>query len=255
LDSFREVWLVDFEFISRPGERPDPVCVAAWELRGGRKVRLWHDQLGSVPPYSLGPESLFVAYLASAELGCHLALNWPKPVCILDLFTEFRNSTNGLPTLAGNGLVGALAAYGLDSISAAEKYGMRNLVLRGGPWAPEEQTAILDYCESDVAALARLLPAMLPQIDLPRAIYRGRYMAAVASIEYTGVPINLPLLERLRERWVAIQDQLITKIDAHYGVFEGRTFKVNRFEQWLVQHQISWPRLDSGRLDLRGRHF
>ncbi len=32
------------------------------------------------------------------------------------------------------------------------------------------------YCASDVDALARLLPAMLPRIDRQRALLRGRYM-------------------------------------------------------------------------------
>ena len=173
----------------------------------------------------------------------------------LDLFTEFRNLTNGLQTPAGNALIGALTQYGLDGIGVAEKEQMRDLVLRGGPWSREEQIKILDYCESDVAALARLLPAMLPRIDLPRAIYRGRYMAAAASMEFTGVPINLPLLIKLRERWTAIQEQLIAKIDADYGVYEGRTFKADRFESWLVQRRLSWPRLDSGRLDLSDDTF
>ena len=150
---------------------------------------------------------------------------------------------------------GALTQYGLDGIGVAEKEQMRDLVLRGGPWSREEQIKILDYCESDVAALARLLPAMLPRIDLPRAIYRGRYMAAAASMEFTGVPINLPLLIKLRERWTAIQEQLIAKIDADYGVYEGRTFKADRFESWLVQRRLSWPRLDSGRLDLSDDTF
>jgi DNA polymerase-1 len=255
LDSFREIWLVDAEFVSLPGERPDPVCLVAWELRSGRRVRLWCDQFESVPPYSIGPDSLFVAYFSSAELGCHLTLNWPKPAYILDLFVEFRNITNGRPPIAGNSLLGALTCYGLDGLGAANKDEMRALVLRGGPWTREEQTAILDYCESDVDALSRLLPAMLPSIDLPRAIYRGRYMAAVAAMEFNGVPVNLPLLARLRERWTGIQDQLISTIDTGYGVFEGRTFKADRFEAWLVQRQISWPRLESGRLDLEDDTF
>ena len=54
---------------------------------------------------------------------------------------------------------------------------------------------ILDYCEGDVAALERLLPAMLPHIDLPRALFRGRYMAAAAAMEFNGVPIDVPTLE------------------------------------------------------------
>lgn len=56
--------------------------------------------------------AFFVAYYASAELGCFLSLGWDLPVRILDLFTEFRNFTNGWPTLAGNSLLGALAHFG-----------------------------------------------------------------------------------------------------------------------------------------------
>ena len=106
------------------------------------------------------------------------------PQRVLDLYVEFRNSTNGLPTISGAGLLGALAQYGLDGIGAVEKDEMRDLILRGGPWSEDERLAVLDYCETDVAALARLLPAMLPKIDLPRALLRGRYMAAVARMEY-----------------------------------------------------------------------
>src|SRR5215470_11849448 len=120
LDSvpFREIWAVDFEFIADPGENPDPVCLVGRELRSGRTVRLWRDELGPVPPYPTGPNSLFVAYYASAEVGCHLALGWPIPERILDLFTEFRNATNGLTTPNGSGLIGALVCNGLEAIGA-----------------------------------------------------------------------------------------------------------------------------------------
>jgi DNA polymerase I len=95
LDAFREVWAVDFEFQSAPGERSVPVCLVAWELRTGLKLRLWRDEFGALPPYSTKPDSLFIAYYASAELGCHRTLNWPRPARILDLFVEFRCLTNG----------------------------------------------------------------------------------------------------------------------------------------------------------------
>jgi DNA polymerase-1 len=247
---FPEVWLVDFEFDSKRGENPEPVCLVALELRSGRQERLWRDQFGLSPPYPTGPEALFVAYYASAEISCHLALGWPAPERILDLFIEFRNHTNGLPTIGGNNLLGALAHFGLDSIGATEKEDMRNLVLRGGPWSDAERAAVLDYCESDVAALARLLPAMLPGIDLPRALLRGRYMAAAARMEHNGVPIDTATLERLQRHWSDIQGQLITDIDRDYGVFEGRTFKAERFAAWLARTNTPWPRLESGRLDM-----
>ena len=252
---FTEIWAVDFEFGAEPGEDPEPVCLVAWELRSGRKLRLWRDEFSSEPPYPTGPDTLFVAYYASAEIGCHLALGWPVPQRVLDLFTEFRNHTNGIPTTSGAGLLGALAYYGLDSIGTAEKGEMRDLILRGGPWTDAEQEAILDYCESDVEALARLLPSMLPNVDLPRAVLRGRYMAAAARMERNGVPIDTETLELLRLHWLDIQDQLIAEVDRDYGVYVGRTFKADRFAEWLTRTNIPWPRLDSGRLDLSDDTF
>ena len=74
----------------------------------------------------------------------------------------------------GHGLLGALRLFGLDGIEAAEKDSMRQLAMRGGSYTADERRALLDYCQTDVDALARLLPALLPQIDLPRALLRGR---------------------------------------------------------------------------------
>jgi DNA polymerase I len=247
---FSTIWCVDFEFGAAPGERPDVRCLVAKELRTGRLVQMWRDELGERPPYDIGPDSLFVAYYASAELGCHLALGWSMPARILDLFVEFRNRTNGLSPAAGAGLIGALTFYGLDTISVTEKDGMRDLAIRGGEYTVAERAALLGYCEGDVGALARLLSAILPSIDLPRALLRGRYVAAAACMEHAGVPIDIETLARLRDNWTSIQDQLIAEIDRDYGVFEGRTFKTVKFLDWLKREGLPWPRLPSGQLDL-----
>jgi hypothetical protein len=181
------------------------------------------------------------------------------PARILDLYIEHRNSTNVLQQKGvkpiESSLLGALNARGLDSIDAVEKAEMRNLVMRGGPWSSDERESILVYCESDVSALSRLLPATLPQIDVPRALLRGRYMAAVAAIEHNGVPIDVPALQRLRRHWSDIQGELIAAIDAEYHVFDGLTFKYDRFADWLATAGLSWPLLESGKLDLSDEAF
>jgi DNA polymerase-1 len=251
LDQFRAVWLVDFEFSAPPGERPTPVCLVAREYRSGRTTKIFQDVLSTLraPPYPVGPEDLFCAYYASAEVGCHLALGWPSPAQILDLYTEFRCLTNGLPTPNGWNLLGALLWFGLDAMSAVEKQSMRSLAMRGGPFTPEERVALLDYCESDVLSLARLLPVMLPRIDLPRALLRGRYMAAAARIERTGIPIDTGTFTRLHDLGDEIRGQLISELDIH-GMYESQTFKMGRFADWLSKHDLSWPYTDSGTLVL-----
>jgi hypothetical protein len=252
LSLFREVWLADFEFLAPPGERPTPVCLVARELFTGRLLRIWQEDLLALPapPYRVSADALFVAYYSSAEIGCHLALDWPVPARVLDLFVEFRCRTAGLTVPHGSGLLGALAWHGLDAMDGIEKEAMRQLVLRGGPWSTDERRAILDYCQADVDALARLLPCMLPELDLPRALLRGRYMAAAARMERTGVPLDTAMLARLRTNWDGLRRRLITAVDADYGVFEGGTFKADRWGDYLGRAGIPWPRLESDALAL-----
>jgi hypothetical protein len=250
LAPYREIWLCDFEFTAPPGERPTPRCMVAREFRTGRTLRLWQGEFAELPPFSIGPDSLFVAYYVSAEFNCSLSLGWPMPVNVLDLYAEFRNLTSGLTVPCGYGQLGALSWFGLDGLAAVEKDTMRQLAQRGEPYTVDERRALLDYCESDVDALARLLPAMVPHIDLPRAILRGRYMVAVARMEWTGIPIDTRALATLRSNWAAIQERLIERIDAGRGIYSGRAFKKDRFAHWLIEQGIPWPRLVSGALDL-----
>jgi hypothetical protein len=251
LDYYRAVWLVDTEFGAAPGCRPEPRCLVGRELRTGRLIRRWlDDSPPGRPAFGLGPDSLYVAYYASAELGCHIALDWPMPARVLDLYAEFRCRTSGLPTPCGRSLLGALIYFGLDGMAAVEKEEMRQLALRGGPYDAEERRALLNYCQSDVDALARLLPAMLPAIDLPRALLRGRYMPAAARMEWTGVPVDVDTLAELREHWDEIRGRLIAEVDRDYGVYNGTVFKRDRWAAYLERRGIPWPRLESEELAL-----
>jgi hypothetical protein len=211
---------VDFEFTAPPGARPVPICLVARELHSGRLHHAWlADGAPATPPYGLGPDILLVAYYSSAEWSCHLALDWALPSRVLDLFTEFRALTNGLFVPCGNGLLGALTHFGVDALDAVEKQEMRDLAIRGGPFTAGERQALLAYCQSDVDSLCRLLPAMLPRIDFRRALLRGRYMTAVSRMEWTGIPLDVEALARLRDNWNAIQSRLIAEVDRDYGVF------------------------------------
>jgi len=200
--NFREVWVVDFEFNRGDGEGPNPVCMVALELFTGRLIRMRRNKLRKqrTAPFDTGPNALFVAYFASAELGCFLSLGWKQPVNIVDLFAERRVETNGHYLITDNTLIGALAARGLTGLDSAQKDAMRMLVLEKDWWTDQEVVSILDYCTGDVSATSRLLTRMVPEIDWPRALLRGRYMLAVAQMEHTGIPTDLPLLKELQKQ-------------------------------------------------------
>ena len=252
---WQAIWAVDFEFATPKGGHPVPLCVVARDLNSGRVVRQWINVENPGPcPYGTGADDLFLAYYASAEIGCILALRWPVPARIVDLCAEFKNLTSGLKMPHGRGQLAALMHFGLEGIGAEEKAEMQQLAASGV--VPEEKReALLDYCESDVDALARLWPAMRDRIDLPRALIRGRYMAALARVERNGIPLDAPALAAIREAWPTIRPQLIEAVDRGFGIYEGETFSMAKFEAYLAARGISWPRTATGRLELADKTF
>lgn len=239
----------DFEFaVPGDGDRPAPHTYVARDLRTGHEVRLLGDELrrATSSPFPVDDSTLYVSYYGSAEASCFEALGWRQPRHHIDLFVEHRVATNGIKLPVGGDLLGALALRGLDAIGSEEKHAMQELGRRGPPYTTSEWCALSDYCASDSDALARLLPAMLPQIDIARAVYRGRFMLAAGAVEFNGVPMDMPLLDRLGRHLGGIGDGLIRRVDADYGVFDGTTFKMNRWVEWLYENDIAWPTLPSG---------
>jgi DNA polymerase-1 len=250
---FKRVVTWDSEFQTEPaGRRPAPVSVAWRDLRTRREGCLFRGEFGSEPPFLIDHDTLVVCYYASAEHGTSLALGWPRAPHTLDLFIEFRNLTNGLTLPHGNGLVGAMAHFGLDY--PGDKGRMIPLINRGD-WTHQEVEEIRRYNLIDVDATELLLLALYPLLDQPRALYRGLFTTAAADMEWRGVPVDMRDLTRLRRHWTDIQDRLIARINRNYGIYEGRTFKEDAFERWLDIQGIPWPRLDSGRLALDDKVF
>lgn len=258
LGDFRAIWFCDFEFYAPAGERPLVRCMVAKELHSARMIRLWADELGSEPPFDTGKEALFIAFFASAELGCFRSLGWNTPYWVLDFYPEMRNLTNGM-TYPGLGrvrsLLSTLSFFGLRSMEHEDKKAMRDLIMEdrsNASYSRAEQKSILDYCQTDVDALESLFKPITHRIlrnrgDLDRALLRGRYMDAVAEMEYRGVPIDVERLELIRKNWNDIKLQLIEKVDSNFGVFDGVTFKQARFIEWLQREKIPWPETAQGR--------
>lgn len=248
---FKEIYVVDFEFLANPGEIQVPICYVAKEVYSGKVIKKWLSGEETQPDYPLDSSTLFVAFFASAEMGCHAALSWDRPRNILDLYAEFRNQTNGKSLPAGRGLIGACLYYGINDGDATYKDVMRERILEGFPYNQEEQAQILDYCEKDVDLTIKLFHSMKNSIALQQGLLRGRYMWSVAQMEFYGIPLNQEILSLLRQRWDTIKEKLVAKVDIHYGVFEGTKFKTQKFVEYLTNQGIPWeftatglPRLD-----------
>ncbi len=220
LGDFRSIWCLDFEFRQSGGDLPEVHCLVARELRSGRVVRQWVPDDPSSPFGPFDDRDLFVAYYSSAEWVCFLQLGWALPVRVLDLFCEFRNLTNGQAQALGSGLLGALACYGIPSIDHSGKDRWRELAMRGGPFTDAEREGLVDYCQSDVDSLAMLLPKMFrDDSDVSYALLRGRYMLAAARMEFEGIPVDVDMLEILRQNWESVKLKITADVAGKYGCF------------------------------------
>jgi DNA polymerase-1 len=215
--NFRSIWACDFEYSIDANDQPKPICMVALEIRKGLEIRLWGTDLTtrSAAPFPITPDTLFLAYATTAELSCFQVLGWAFPQSICDLYVEFRHLCNGRYFPQQYNLPSAMASFGLDSISVAEKTDMQQLALRGMPFTAHERQTLLDYCASDVYALAKLFPAMVSDVNLPQALLRGRYMAAITRIHQRGIPLDIDLFETLKDRWEGIRKALIDEVDLY----------------------------------------
>jgi hypothetical protein len=254
---FDSVVVADFEFRQDEGYRPAPSALCWRDLLTGAEGRVRREKLATMagPPFPVHRRSLFVAHYSVAELSCFETLGWPHPANVVDTWCEEKVRRFGKPSPYGFGLLDCMAAYGLPQRSSTEKSAMQQLGASGGPTSEEQWGPFLAYCAADVDDCAALLLAMLPELDLPRAIHRGRYMSAVASMEAVGFPMDLETLAHLRERWPAIQGGLMANAHRVYGCYPDGHFSMAAFERWLVANRIPWPRLLSGDLDLSSDAF
>jgi hypothetical protein len=252
---FRRVIFEDFEFAAAPGERPAPVCCTALDWKSGAVVRRWLWGESPEPPFDLTGEDLYVAYHIPAEVCCRLVLGWAVPTTAVDLCVEYKRLMNGRGWGMGRSLVAALLSRGIDAADFVDKHEMQMLAARGGPFSEKQRADLLAYNERDVRALEKLFPAMLRDVDLPRARLRGRFMVEVARVEHHGVPVNAGDLQTLADNWEALKDALVEETNRSYGVWQGQTFKEHRWEELVARRGWPWPRLKSGRLSLHRDTF
>ena len=125
---------------------------------------------------------------------------------------------------------------------------------------PKSATWCFVTAQADVDSLAGLLPRMLPEIAptpkrLGQALLRGRFMRAVAEMEWAGVPIDTQLMASLRKHWDRIKLTLIEQVDARYDVFEGGSLRQAKLELLVKRMGIDWPRTATGLLSVENDTF
>ena len=166
----------------------------------------------------------------------------------------WSNFATSLMTMPSTAVVSTTLYVSFGSIAWTSHTRQRPAIAscKGHRLANKSKPKILDYCEDDARGLARLLPHLLPTIrSWPHALHRGRVQWAIAKIEHRGLPIDLPLISRLRRHWEGMKTDMVTALDP-FGVYEILNgiahFRMQRLEAFVEHYLLQWPRLASGKI-------
>jgi DNA polymerase-1 len=283
--NFTTINVVDFEYEIKAGGLPNVLCMVVYVLneflQHVRTIRMWRGEFGSTPPFDIGPNVLFVAYSAWAELTCFIVLGWLFPIHVFDLHTAYLAASNILLPYNPDevrkrerkGLSDACRAYRIEGWENIDKPAIAKTIAEGR-WREYGKEAVLDYCEEDVKNSVKLLRAqlrrycdprgrtLLPATDVPRVLHWSNYSAkSVALIQARGMPIDVPLWNLVQENKKAVIGELLRQFDPSYGGEDpiytpDGEWSYARFERWLVRSGVPyWPRLASGKLDIDSDAF
>ena len=278
--NFGSIVVADFEFEIGDGELPNVLCMVAHELdehlEHVRTIRLWRGEFGATPPFDVGPDTLFVAYSAQAEMMCFATLGWKFPAHIFDQHTAYLAVSNVLlpyePDVVRNKprkrLPDACRAYGIEGWERIDKGAIAEAIGEGR-WRDHGREQVFAYCEEDVRMSVRLLRAQLRgrgqrllPVDTERVMHWSNYSAkSIALIQARGMPIDVPLWNLVQENKLTVIGELLRRLDPSHGdddpIYDrDGKWSYARFERWLARNSVhAWPRLESGRLDISGDAF
>jgi DNA polymerase-1 len=279
VSNFDTIVVCDFEYEVADGELPNVLCMVAYVLDGGvrhvRTIRMWRGEFGHMPQFDIGPDALFVAYSAWAEMQCFMQLGWQFPTHIYDLHTSYLAASNILLPYSpdevrkrqSKRLPDACRNFGIDGWERIDKDSIAKDIGEGR-WRDYGQDAVYEYCEEDVRKSVELLLRILQGSNrfhvsnTEHVLHWSNYSAkAIAQIQARGMPIDTYLWDLVQTHKLEIIRALIRRFDPSYGSAfpiydEDGGFSYERFEAWLNSIGCrSWPRLESGRLDIDGDAF
>ncbi len=283
---FTTINVVDFEYETGGGEfnlvagdLPAVLCMVVYVLNENLQhvhtIRTWRGEFGVAPPFDIGDDALFVAYSAQHDLMCFMTLGWEFPKHVFDCHTAYLAASNVLlPHSPGEvrkkqrkRLPDACRAYEIEGWENIDKSAISKDIGEGH-WRIYGRERVLEYCEEDVKATAKLFTRQLQGRDrlLPASVehvcHWSNYSAkAIAQIQARGMPIDMPLWDAVQEHKSAVVGELVRQFDPSYGSENSiytpdGEWSYARFERWLAHMGIAaWPRTQSGLLSIKGDAF
>jgi DNA polymerase I len=257
---FRAIWHVDFEFRFDANHCPIPVSMFAKEHRSGAEVFMRRSELLACrrAPFDVeSPDVLMTGYSLVAELSCFHALDWPAPRHGVCTYIETAALINGADIIGMTErrpkLLEACDLFSIQHphMSAERKDEIHAIILNRESYDENDWRAIEELNRIDVLINIPLLATLASLIDLPVALSRVRYSAAVAAMEMRGLPVDVGYLGRVQACWPEIRRHYIDRDDEFHLYDDNGSFRQDRFASLIDARGWVWPQTETGKPDLK----
>jgi hypothetical protein len=234
------------------------VTLFAKEIRSGRTVRARLADLIAAGklPFGAEPDTLVESYSAVAELSCCLTARVRMPANVLCTYAEACAFVNGLEIEGLEekrpGLLETCELFGISHMSKEQKRAARDFILATHPrdYTPDNWAWVEDYNADDVLTDLAVFGELAPDIDIPRALFRGEYSKVVACMEHTGIPTYASYVRDLETVWPDLRMHYIRELDTHRLYDEDGSFDESRMAALIEAREWWWPRTPSGKYAL-----
>jgi len=266
---FKHIVIFDAEFrqdIKDKGEIPTVVCIVYKDIVTDKI----HKASGSTineHPYPLD-ETLFIAFNFIAEASSMISLGMPLPKFAYDCYIENKKLYLGkIQKIPGAfGLIRTAARYKVpDLMSVSLKDYYHDLIINNKTYTPKLLDKIIKYCQRDVEATEALFIAQLKDIEkhypnegphtlISQANFHAKAMMYVAKVECNGMPIDLPLLTKIKNNFPFVKEALIKEINSKIDVYdEDLSLNHKKFTKFIKRIGLlpRWPRTETGMLSTK----
>ena len=241
-----EIWSIDTEW-GFPEGRIDhesawePVVLCAVGSRSGHRLSFWgRDPLAAF--FRDHANDLFVAHYAIAEMKYLLRCGVPLPTMWFDTFVGLRYISNR-PQTCEAGLAQALIRLGMPGLLPSDKKDLRQKILhlRFDADKPADRNEITDYCYADCDGCAGLYRHLVSRVAGGVMSHWCEYLKGVARMELRGIPFDIERYDRIQSMAPTIKASLIANVNATSPVFDGNSFRREKFLAWCRNVGINWP--------------
>ena len=185
---------------------------------------------------------------STAELQCFIELDWPMPRNVIDLWPEYRAITNGKRGRKDQTrLIDAMAYYQIDHISAVEKRKCGNWHCVGPPYTETESETCSTIAKAMSMHCWRCCVRVWPttwRSSIPRkCCFAADLWLAQTRSDRAGIPLDVPLLQAIREHREAIHLAVIAEHETRHAwrIFDGGILRQDRVVEYLIRENIRLP--------------